>query len=104
MIEHMLADKSGSDPDFPVCGAALLQPIGAHASGRIGETRAASEQSLPVHRAGRRRQASAAARLGRRLRHHGRHRRARLHPRHGPRAAANLAALDYLEKKRRSIT
>src|SRR5438094_7820291 len=37
MIEHILADKSGSDPDFRYAALRYFNPIGAHASGRIGE-------------------------------------------------------------------
>jgi UDP-glucose 4-epimerase len=37
MIEHILSDKSGSDPDFRYAALRYFNPIGAHASGRIGE-------------------------------------------------------------------
>lgn len=37
MIENMLYDQSGADPDFGVAVLRYFNPIGAHASGRIGE-------------------------------------------------------------------
>ena len=37
MIEHILADKSGSDPGFRYAALRYFNPIGAHPSGRIGE-------------------------------------------------------------------
>jgi UDP-glucose 4-epimerase len=37
MIEHILADKAGSDRDFRYAALRYFNPIGAHASGRIGE-------------------------------------------------------------------
>jgi UDP-glucose 4-epimerase len=37
IIEHILADKSGSDPDFRYAALRYFNPVGAHPSGRIGE-------------------------------------------------------------------
>src|SRR3989449_4592268 len=37
VIEHILADKSGSDPDFRYAALRYFNPVGAHGSGRIGE-------------------------------------------------------------------
>ena len=37
IIEHILADKSGSDPDFRYAALRYFNPVGAHPSGSIGE-------------------------------------------------------------------
>ena len=37
MIEHLLQDYSGSDPDFRYAALRYFNPTGAHASGRLGE-------------------------------------------------------------------
>jgi len=104
MIEHILADKSGSDPDFRYAALRYFNPIGAHASGRIGEDpRGVPNNLFPYI-------AQVAV---------GKHPRLRVWGDDydttdgtGVRdyihvmdlARGHLAALDYLEKKRRSIT
>ena len=66
-----------------------FNPVGAHASGLIGEDpRRHAQQPDAVHLPGGGRAARAAARVRRRLADGRRHRRARLHPRHGPGARA----------------
>jgi UDP-glucose 4-epimerase len=37
VVEQLLADQSGSDPDFRYASLRYFNPIGAHPSGRIGE-------------------------------------------------------------------
>jgi len=104
MIEHILADKSGSDPDFRYAALRYFNPIGAHASGRIGEDPRGIPNNLFPYLA----QVAV-----------GKHPRLRVWGDDydttdgtGVRdylhimdlARGHLAALDYLEKKRRSIT
>ncbi len=104
MIEHILADKSGSDPDFRYAALRYFNPIGAHASGRIGEDPRGIPNNLFPYIA----QVAV-----------GKHPRLRVwgddyDTRDGTGvrdyihvmdlARGHLAALDYLEKKRRSIT
>ncbi len=104
MIEHILADKSGSDPDFRYAALRYFNPIGAHASGRIGEDPRGIPNNLFPYIA----QVAV-----------GKHPRLRVWGDDydttdgtGVRdyihvmdlARGHLAALDYLEKKRRSIT
>ena len=104
MIEHILADKSGSDPDFRYAALRYFNPIGAHASGHIGEDPRGIPNNLFPYIA----QVAV-----------GRHPRLRVWGDDydttdgtGVRdyihvmdlARGHLAALDYLEKKRRSIT
>ncbi len=104
MIEHILADKSVSDPDFRYAALRYFNPIGAHASGRIGEDPRGIPNNLFPYIA----QVAI-----------GRHRALRVwggdydtQDGTGVRdylhvmdlARGHVAALDYLEKKRRSIT
>jgi UDP-glucose 4-epimerase len=104
MIEHILADKSGSDPDFRYAALRYFNPIGAHASGRIGEDPRGIPNNLFPYIA----QVAV-----------GKHPRLRVwgddyDTRDGTGvrdyihvmdlARGHLAALNYLEKKRRSIT
>jgi len=104
MIEHILADKSGSDPDFRYAALRYFNPIGAHPSGRIGEDPRGIPNNLFPYIA----QVAV-----------GKHPRLRVWGDDydttdgtGVRdylhimdlARGHLAALDYLEKKRRSIT
>ena len=104
MIEHILADKSGSDPDFRYAALRYFNPIGAHASGRIGEDpRGTPNNHFPYI-------AQVAVDKHPRLRVWG----GDYDTRDGTGvrdyihvmdlARGHLAALDYLEKKRRSIT
>jgi len=104
MIEHILADKSGSDPDFRYAALRYFNPSGAHASGRIGEDPRGIPNNLFPYIA----QVAV-----------GKHPRLRVwgddydtKDGTGVRdyihvmdlARGHVAALDYLEKKRRSIT
>jgi UDP-glucose 4-epimerase len=104
MIEHLLADKSGSDPDFRYAALRYFNPIGAHASGRIGEDPRGIPNNLFPYIA------QVAVGKHPRLRvwgddydtQDGTGVRDYLHVM--DLARGHLAALDYLEKKRRSIT
>jgi UDP-glucose 4-epimerase len=104
MIEHILADKSGSDPDFRYAALRYFNPIGAHASGRIGEDPRGIPNNLFPYIA------QVAVGKHPRLRvwgddydtKDGTGVRDYLHVM--DLARGHLAALDYLEKKRRSIT
>jgi len=104
MIEHILADKSGSDPDFRYAALRYFNPIGAHASGRIGEDpRGIPNNLFPYiaqvavgkHPALRVWGEDYDTRDGTGVRDY-------LHVM--DLAHGHLAALDYLEKRRRSIT
>jgi len=104
MIEHLLADKSGSDPDFRYAALRYFNPIGAHASGRIGENPRGIPNNLFPY--------IAQVAIGKhpRLRvwgddydtKDGTGVRDYLHVM--DLARGHVAALDYLEKRRRSIT
>ena len=104
MIEHILADKSGSDPDFRYAALRYFNPIGAHASGRIGEDPRGIPNNLFPYIA------QVAVGKYRALRvwgddydtQDGTGVRDYLHVM--DLARGHVAALDYLEKKRRSIT
>lgn len=104
MIEHLLADKSGSDPDFRYAALRYFNPIGAHASGRIGEDPRGIPSNLFPYIA------QVAVGKHPRLRvwgddyetKDGTGVRDYLHVM--DLARGHVAALDYLEKKRRSIT
>jgi UDP-glucose 4-epimerase len=104
MIEHILADKSGSDPDFRYAALRYFNPIGAHASGRIGEDpRGIPNNLLPYiaqvaigkHRALRVWGDDYDTQDGTGVRDY-------LHV--VDLARGHVAALDYLQQKRRSIT
>ena len=104
MIEHILADKSGSDPDFRYAALRYFNPTGAHASGRIGEDPRGipnnlfpyiAQVAIGKHRALRVWGDDYDTQDGTGVRDY-------LHVM--DLARGHVAALEYLEKKRRSIT
>jgi UDP-glucose 4-epimerase len=104
VIEHLLADYSGSDPDFRYVALRYFNPSGAHASGRIGEDPAGIPNNLFPY--------IAQVAVGRRPALNVWGRDYATPDGTGVRdyihvvdlAAGHVAALDYLEKRQRSLT
>ncbi len=81
MIETILRDLAVADPAWRIAILRYFNPVGAHASGRIGEDpNGIPNQPAALYRAGGDRQAAHAEDLRRRLPDARRHRRARLYP------------------------
>ena len=92
MGEQILRDLAASDPRWNVVLLRYFNPVGAYASGRIGEDPDGLPNNLmPLRQSGRGRPPAALARFRRRLRDPGRNRGARLHPRGRPGARAICA-------------
>ena len=93
MLERVLTDLYMGDNEWNVVLLRYFNPIGAHASGLIGEDpEGHPQQPAALRGAGGRGQAGVRGRVRRRLPHARRHGRARLHPRGGPGARARGGA------------